>query len=192
MAKQQSSNKKGTIIFVVSFLIIVFIISVLVVVKTIETSKENINKTSSKYDTIMNFDFENNYPTSPDKVMESYCYITQYLYSDEIKDSEIPDVLRKSNELLHFVTLSKTTEDQQIAEVLKTREIINGTNSFITNMTCGKVIIDTQFPNYANCTCTQYTKSGENLLGDYTLQMDDYKWKIYSWDLKGTSSSNGK
>lgn len=192
MGKQQNADKKGAIIFASVFLIIVVIISILVGIKTVKTSRENISKISSKYDTIMKFDFVNNYPTSPDKVMENYCYITQYLYSDEIKDSEIPDVLGKSNELLHFVTLSKTTEDQQIAEVLKTREIINGTNSYLTNMTCGKVIIDTQFPNYANCASTQYTKSGENLLGDYTLQMDDYKWKIYSWELKGTSSANGK
>lgn len=188
---EKNKEKSSTKIFIAVVLLIIFVITIFVVIKTISTAKESENKISTKYETIMNFDYVNNYPTTPDKVMDDYCYIMGYLYSDEIKDEEIPAVVKKSRELLHFKTIESTTEDEQIRAVMTERNTISQTKSFVTNVSHGKVAIDTQFPNYAECTVTEFTKSDNNLLGDYTLQMDDYKWKVYSWTLKGTSTKDG-
>lgn len=188
---EKNKSKSSSKIFIICVLLIIAILTIFVVIKTISTTKESINKVSSKYETIMNFDFENNYPTTPDKVMDNYCYIMEYLYSEEIKDTEVPNVVKKSRELLHFMTIANTSEEEQIRAVMAERNTILQTKSFVTTVSHGKVNIDTQFPNYAECTVTEYTKSDNNLMGDYTLQMDDYKWKIYSWTLKGTSTKNG-
>lgn len=190
--KQKSQNKKSTTIGLLIFGLFILVISVIVIIKTMQVSKEEMSKASSKYTTIMSFDFENNYPTTPNKVMDNYCYIIAYLYSDEILDSEIPDVVRKSRELMHYKTIENTSEEQQIQSVLNERDIIRSTGSFVTNVSHSNVSIDTDFPNYADVAITEYTQSDNNLMGDYTLQMDDYKWKIYSWTLRGTSTSNGK
>ncbi len=185
-------NKTTNVIFILGVILVIVIIGALVAVKTIMVSNENMNNPSSRYQTIMNFDFVNNYPTTPNEVMDDYCYIMSYLYSSEIKDEEIDSVVEKSRELLHFKVLDINSLESQISQTRKERETIIATNSLVTNVTHSKVLIDTQFPNYATCNVTEYTTSGQNLLGEYTLQMDNYQWKVYSWTLKGTSTGNGK
>ncbi len=187
----QNKNKKSTTKFVVCFVALIAVISIITVIKVIQTSKEQENEASSRYETIMAFDFENNYPSTPNKVMDDYCYIISYLYSDEIKEEEIPSVVEKSRELMHFKTIGATGLEEQIQNVKNEREIIESTGSFVTSVSHSNVVVDTQFPNYADCVITEYTQSGDNLVGEYVLQMDNYQWKVYSWSLKGTSTSNG-
>ncbi len=188
----QKNNKKNSVVFVAGFIVLVVLITIITAINVVKASKDRENEPSSRYETIMAFDFENSYPSTPNKVMDNYCYIISYLYSDEIKDEEIPDVVAKSRELLHFKTIANTGLEDQIQSVKNERGIIAGTNSFVTDVVHSNVIIDTQFPNYADCTVTEYTASGDNLVGEYVLQMDNYQWKVYSWTLKGTSTSNGK
>lgn len=191
MSKKNSLETKGTI-FLILFLVVLLIFTAFIIVKSIVVSKDNISKISSKYETIMEFDYEKNYPTNPDDVMDNYCYIVSYLYSDEITDEEIPSVVEKIRGLLHFRTIESISLEQQIQEVRNERDSIADSDSYVTNATHSNVIIDTQFPNYADCSVTQYTKSGNNLLGDYVLQMENYQWKIYSWSLKGISYNESK
>lgn len=191
MQKKKNSNKVG-IAFVIGLVIFMIVIGIVVMFKTATVSKDNVNKTSSRYETIMSYDYVNNYPTTPNKVMDNYCYIMSYLYSDEIKEEEIPSVVEKSRELIHFRTLENTSLEEQVQAVKEERATIERTGSFVTNVTHSNVLIDQQFANYADCQVTEYTQSDNNLLGDYVLQMDDYKWKIYSWTLKGTNTTNVK
>ncbi len=188
---QKNKRKSNNYVFIIGIIILMIVITALVAIKIISATAEKANSPSSKYETIMNFDYVNNYPTNPNKVMDDYCYIISYLYSEEIKEEEITDVVAKSRELMHFKTLANTSLEAQVQEVINEREIIAGTNSFVTNATHSDIEIDKQFPNYATCLITEYTKSDNNLVGEYTLQMDNYQWKIYSWTLKGTSTTNG-
>ncbi len=198
MAKKKKTKKikktkeSNHIVLIAVFLCIVVVIGAGVFLKTIKVSKEVVEKELSKYETIMKFDFVNEYPTDPNIVMDDYCYIIQYLYSNEIKEEEIPDVVAKSRELMHMKTLANTTLEEQIQGVKAEREIIAGTNSYVNFMTHLNVVIDKVYPNYADCVVTQYTNSGNDLIGDYVLQMEDYKWKVYSWELKGTNVKSMK
>lgn len=187
----KKKTKPSYIVFAILFFIFLIALVVVVLLKT-KAVTDKANKVSTTYETIMNFDYVNNYPTTPDKVMDDYCYIIAYLYSEDIKDSEITDVVAKSRELLHFRTIEGTSLDAQVMAVKQERATIKGTNSYVTNITHSSVAIDSQYPNYADCSITQYTKSGNNLLGDYVLQMDEYNWKVYSWTLKGTSTQDAK
>lgn len=189
--KKNKTKTKG-IIFLLIFLVLILSLSAFILVKAVVVSKNNLAEVSSTYETIMAFDYENNYPTEAEEVMDDYCYIISYLYSDEILDEEIPSVVEKARELLHFKTTENTTLDEQVEEVKKERETIASTDSFVTNATHSNVVIDSQFPNYADCSVTEYTESDNTLLGDYVLEMDNYQWKIYSWTLKGTSTRDGK
>ncbi len=190
--KVNNANKQNHIVFVSVFVMIIVVISAGVLLKSLKVSSEAAKKELSKYETIMAFDFVNEYPTNPNEVMDNYCYINEYLYSEEIPDEEIPDVASKIRELMHPKTLANTTLEEQVQGIKEERAIIASTNSYVNYMNHLNVVIDKVYPNYADCVVTQYTNSGNDLIGDYVLQMDDYKWKIYSWELRGTNVKNSK
>ncbi len=184
-------TKNKMLIFII-FLVILIAVVVATVFKVKSVAIENENAKLTRFETIMSYDFVNNYPTTPNEVMDKYCYIISYLYSEEIKDEEIQPVVEKSRELMHFKTIAKTGVESQVQEVKNEREIIAGTNSFVTNVIHTPVKVDVQFPNYADCNVIQYTQSKNDLVGAYVLQMDNYQWKVYSWELKGTNVKDGK
>ena len=164
-------------------LVVILVVAVIAVsIFYTSSSVKNTPDSVTAYEKLMQNDFDVNYPSSPNQVIEKNDEIVSYLYSLEIKEEEIDDVVHLQRQLFANELLNINEEVMQIAGIKQ--EINNNAKEEI------KIVkIDSEVPLYDDndtsvCTVKQtiyFTKNGK-ITRDYTLVKDSNgNWKIFSW-----------
>ena len=163
----------------------IVILAVMVIAVCIIYTSSSVKNTPNSvtvYERIMQNDFETNYPSSPNQVIEKNDEIVSYLYSLEIKEEEISKVIHLQRQLFAKELLEANEEVMQIAGI---KQEINSNAKEEIRI----VKIESEVPLYDDndtsvCTVKQtiyFTKNGK-ITRDYTLVKDDSgKWKIFNW-----------
>ncbi len=184
-------TKNGNSIAFLAGVIITFLaITVALLILYIQNRDIIAYNNMSTYDEIMYNDLRVKYPNNYDDVMKNYSFITSYLYSNEIKEEEIPDVVEQQRYLFSDEIIMRNSYKAQIEGVKREREELKLAKDYILSLDFQEIIIDEEYPNYADVDVIQYMKSGTNLYGTYTLKKYGEQWKIATWEMKGVVDEN--
>lgn len=171
-------------------LIVISIAIIIIVIFYTNNKVKNMPKSVSKYDELMLYDLENDYPESPYEVVELNNEILKYLFSGETKQAEIEPLVKLQRNLFAQTLLDLNDIDNQLEEIKKIVDFNAENKIKISNVKVNPAEHDAT--NYSVCTVKAhyYMTRGEDIDRKYTLINEhNKKWKIYRWeDTQQTSS----
>lgn len=164
------------------FLIICFIIIAVAVFYTNNRIK-NTPKPVSKFDEIMLYDFENEYPQTPEELISLNDKIITYIYSENILDEEIEPLLNIQKNLFAKTLIDLNNENEQLESTKEQIKSNKDNKLWIVNTK----LSPTQYSENSKSICTinvlYYMSRGSNIERNYTLIKEENKnWKIFRWE----------
>ena len=125
---------------------------------------------------------EENYPTSPDDVVNLYTSGQKLLYGDRIKDTSIVyNILEKQRLLLSDELISTNPLDEQLNNVLDNMENIKENKVEITDIDLKQAIQDSKNNKKAYIKAVKTDNLFQKYYYIYYLELEGDKWKITGW-----------
>lgn len=144
---------------------------------------KNSPKNLSVYDTLMSYDFENNYPDNPSDIIVLNNKIIKYLYSDEITKEQIEDIALLQKNLFSQKLIDLNPENEQLETLKQQIKLLKEDKIKIMDIKDNPP----EYDEKTNFICTIksliYMTKGGNVYRTYTIIKEQNKfWKIYSWE----------
>ncbi len=187
MKKRKKNNTKAVLAGITITLLLIIVAVLVIVIQNLDVIKHN---NMSTYEEILYNDLRVKYPTDYNDVMKHYDKITTYLFSNEITEEQIPDVVEQQRYLLSDEIIILNSFTSQIEEIKRQRAELKLTKDYILSMEHETIVEDPNYPNYADVNVVQYMKSGTNVYLQYTLKKYGEQWKIATWEVKGLVDEN--
>lgn len=170
--------KNNSRIFVAFTLIIMIII--LVYTNNHIQNEPNVLK---KYDELMLYNFENNYPSSPYEVIEANNNILKYLYSSEVIEDEIENLVKLQRKLFAETFIDLNSEDIQIENITEEIKTNQKNKVSISDIKTNSTEYDVDTNSVCIIKVLYYMTNSVNTYRTYTL-IKEYRtsWKIYGWE----------
>lgn len=182
---KKSNNVIGTLIIVLTGLIIVCIVGYGVI------QNKNIIKIFKKDDSIMSRKTyeqileisDENYPKTPDEVMQIYADTYKLLYGNKIEDNiVIKPILKKQRVLFSKNLLDKNPFDKQLENIIKNMDNLKMQEVYMIGIHLKPVIYDSENANKAYIRVFNQDNYFKNYYYIYYLERDENsKWKITAW-----------
>jgi len=146
--------------------------------------KEKNSEALKIYNEVMAFNEIEDYPKTPDEVIELYNKSYRLLYGNMIKDETVIDeVLHQQRKLYTEELLELNTYEQQLEELKSSIESLKEQKLDIIDIKQKPALYDAQ-KNNKSCTI-RITQTGSNFskfYWNYFLEKDENdKWKILGW-----------
>lgn len=185
--------------------IIVGAVGIVVVVALLFGFKALINRSedresveNKKNETTSVLDLERVYPKNPDEVVEKFAQINKYVYSNDLSEEEMEEVVKNLRILYDQELLAKNAEDVQLSAFNSELFAAENENRKIMNYEVdGNEKVEYKENKYgelALVNATFYLKEGEGYPSEkytFVLRKDaEGKWKILGWDYASKFSEN--
>ncbi len=143
---------------------------------------------SEEYYEIMNLDFENEYPSNYLGVIDANNRIVMYQYGSEIQVQEAQDIIEKQRELFAEELIELNPMENQVAGYIEEAENFRKKDRYITSRNTVTSEMLAYEGNIASVTVDEQYSDGLGVQYNYTLILQDARWKIVSIERKVTTS----
>lgn len=156
-----------------------------------DQEKEFVKSENDEVNTILNKDYEINYPATPTEVVKAYSRISVCAYNQSMSDEELMQITEKMRQLFDEELLQANPIEEQLEDLKKDREEYKKAKKTISNYVVGKnSTVETAKIDGKECASlvssylvqegNGYTKTYERFI----LRKDENgKWKILGWNL---------
>ncbi len=137
------------------------------------------------YDKIVDYDYVNDYPKTPEEVMDIYLKTVRMLYGDMIVSEELySEILSKQRLLLDEEILSLTTEEKQMERLLISLDLLKQQGVFALSLEQKAPVYNEDDKRYCVVRVTQFNSSSTNSYRNFYLSQNNAegKWKIINWE----------
>lgn len=136
------------------------------------------------YDNLNNIDFVNDYPSTPEEVMDVYCDTVFMLYGNMIENDDIfTEILGIQRQLYSDELLEKNPFETQYNSFIESKDKIYSHNATTAQMDHDNTFYSKKDEN----SCIIQVKQHVNKIGvvhwNYYLNKIDNKWKINTWEM---------
>lgn len=189
---KKNKNKSKALASVLRIVLILVLIGVVIVAFEYRghVEEEVEDQITTKYEEILAFDLENNYPQGPYEVLHNYYSIVEYLYGGECNEDEVPILIEKQRMLLSKNILEITPYDEQVENCKLVLRSLYENDQRILGVDQKMPVTDENNPNLSYCEVTEYYNNSTNSKIEYTLILEDTKWKILRWDKLNESTES--
>ena len=191
--KEKKQKTTGTIIFMLIVVLSVGIGFWMILENKSKEEQEKAFKKSAnnEVNTILNKDYEINYPATPTEVLKAYSRITVCAYNQGMSDDELMQLVEKMRQLFDEELLQANPIEEQFEHLKIDKEEYKKTKKTISNYVVGKnSTVETGETDGRECASlitsflvqegSGYTKTYERFI----LRKDENgKWKILGWSL---------
>lgn len=196
-SKTNSNNKKSNTKFFIGILVILCIILAFAMLKLFDITKKEddtqvpeVIEHSQEYETIMNMDFQNNYPTGYLEVIEANNEIVMYEYGEEIQLGEGEEILTKQRELFAEELKELNPIEAQLANYIEDVTNYSGMGRYIAS----RKILTSEILSYdgkaAQVLVDEVFNDGLVVQYTYYLVKEGDDWKIFSWERRVVKSAD--
>lgn len=170
-------------------LIVISIVIIIIVVFYTNNRVRNMPKSVNKYDELMLYDLENDYPESPYEVIELNNEILKCIFSGEIEQQEAESLIKLQRNLFAQTLLDLNDIETQLEEIKKLIDFNKENKIKISNVKTNPAEHDATNYSVCNIKAHYYMTRGEDIDRKYTLIKDGDRWKIYRWEDTQQNSS---
>ena len=188
-SSKRNNNKKGNNIIGMLFIVLVlFIIGAFLAISFLKSEgtskyfyKEDSVGAQNLYNNIMSIS-EENYPKTPEEVVNKYTEAYKLLYGNKIKDLTIvPNILDKQRILLFEDLLASNPFEEQVNEVLYSIENLKNNKVKITSVEIKSASYDQMDNTLAYVKVDKIDSLFQKYYYIYHLKLENDKWKITGW-----------
>ncbi len=143
---------------------------------------EKANKGEKIYSELSEIDFVNDYPQSPEEIVELNNKIMLFLYGNILADTrKISEVLEFQRNLFSTELNELNTLENQIENTNETFGIFLEKGVYVIDITQGSIKYTSQNDYSCSVTVDFYFNKLENIKKQYHLVKEDGRWKINNW-----------
>lgn len=187
-SKRNTSKKGNTIIGILFIVLVLFVIVGFIGISFLKSDgtskyfyKEDSVGAQNLYDNIMRIS-EENYPKTPEGVVNKYTEVYKLLYGNKIKDlSIVPNILDKQRILLSDDLLDSNSFEEQVNEVLYSIENLKNNKVKITSIEVKSFSYDQIDNTLAYVKVDKTDSLFQKYYYIYHLKLENEKWKITGW-----------
>lgn len=168
----------GTVIIT---LLVIILGIIMVAVGFILKREEAVNVETTKYDNIMAYDLDTQYPSNYVEVLNIHNQIVEFLYGGEITDDQIAEVIAQQRKLFSKELLSLNSYDSQVQKATIEIQTQRESGEMIISHNLVESFVTPESPDVAIAYVAEYTNTTKNNYLQYDLIKEDNLWKINSW-----------
>jgi hypothetical protein len=138
-----------------------------------------------KFDKLMSYNLDEEYPSTPEEVVNIYSQMLHYIYSGKIKEKEMTDIVKEQRKLFGEIMLDNNPFDVQLKRLQADLEGYKQTDRRIIDFKAQEVASQ-RTSNTAIIKVVFYLIEKDNpninVYQEFVLQKDDDElWKIVGW-----------
>ncbi len=130
---------------------------------------------------LLEYDYANQYPATPDKVIELNNQIVGYMYSGKASMEEVATLIEGQRNLFSDELLSLNPVDEQVAIAQLQVEEFSRMGLKVIDFKTDGVDHDDERNDLCTVNVTQFVSNNQRNVLTYTLKRIDSRWKIHSW-----------
>lgn len=172
------SKKTGTVIIT---LLVIILCIIMVAVGFILRQEDAVKVETAKYDKIMAYNLDTQYPSNYVEVLNIHNEIVQFLYGGEITDEQIPDVIAQQRNLFSKELLALNSYESQVQKATIEIQTQRESGEMIISNDLVESFVTPESPDVALAYVAEYTNTTQNNYLKFDIIKEDHLWKINSW-----------
>ena len=149
--------------------------------------KDRFEINKERFEAVMAYDLDNNYPRTPEEVIRQYSEVYNVIYGNFILNPDlILDLVKQQRKFFAQSLLEANTLESQFEELLEALAVLSELNFYYIGRRQEDTIYDPALPNFATVDVVHFSRLRENFRITYLLEIeqDTRRWRIRSWDIQ--------
>ena len=146
-----------------------------------------IDANRKKFEMVMSYDLENDYPRTPEDVIRQYSEVYNVIYGNFIQNEElILELVRQQRRFFATSLLEANSLEEQFIELMQSLFYLSEIDFYYIGHRQEEAQYDQNLNSLVTIDVVHYSRIRENFRISYLLELDPdtKRWKIKGWDIQ--------